>query len=167
MRVGAAQTERQSPAAAAAVDHMTVEEAHEALAAAHPLRPIVRDALYGYWRAKRERTGKPLIRRLQAPTSASDQNPYGVFRRAPVLALGACGGAVGWMEGKVWRVTREGSRFAHGGTGFSYAKGLIWNPLLIAHGLGSARSWWPSLTPQCWLMAHHSQARDTDVINHE
>ncbi len=81
-RAGAAQAERQSPAAAAAVDHMPVEEAYEAMAAAHPLRIPVRDALYGYWRAKRERTGKPLIRRLQAPTSASDQNPYGVFRCA-------------------------------------------------------------------------------------
>ncbi|CAL8467691.1 g7229 [Coccomyxa elongata] len=77
---GAAQTERQSPAAAAAVDHMTREEAYEVITAAHPVRTLVRDALYAFWRTKRERLGKPLIRRLQAPTSASDQNPFGVFR---------------------------------------------------------------------------------------
>ncbi len=77
---GAAQTERQSPAAAAAVDHMTREEAYEVITAAHPVRMLVRDALYAFWRTKRERLGKPLIRRLQAPTSASDQNPFGVFR---------------------------------------------------------------------------------------
>jgi hypothetical protein len=79
---GAAQTERQSTAAAAAVDHMTREEAYAVMTAAHPIRTIIRDALYEYWRAKRERLGKPLVRRLQAPTSSSDQNPFAVFRCA-------------------------------------------------------------------------------------
>ncbi|EIE24666.1 hypothetical protein COCSUDRAFT_41002 [Coccomyxa subellipsoidea C-169] len=77
---GAAQTERQSPSAAAAVDHMTREEAYEVITAAHPVRTLVRDAIYDFWRTKRERIGKPLLRRLQAPTSSSDQNPFGVFR---------------------------------------------------------------------------------------
>lgn len=77
---GAAQPERQSTSAAAAVDHMTREEAYATITAAHPVRTIVRDALYEYWRIKRERIGKPLVRRLQAPTSSSDQNPFAVFR---------------------------------------------------------------------------------------
>ena len=58
---GAAQAERQSPTAAAAVGHMPVEEAYEVLAAAHPLRAPVRDALYSFWRAKRERAGAAVL----------------------------------------------------------------------------------------------------------
>ena len=79
-RAGAAQTERQSVSAAAAVDHMTREEAFAAMDMVQPLRPIMRDAVYGYWADKRKRTGKPFIRRLWAPTSSSDQNPFSVFR---------------------------------------------------------------------------------------
>ena len=79
-RAGAAQTERQSVSAAAAVDHMTREEAFAAMDLVQPLRPSMRDAVYGYWAAKRKRTGKPFIRRLWAPTSSSDQNPFSVFR---------------------------------------------------------------------------------------
>ncbi len=82
MWAGAAQPERQSTSAAAAVDHMTREEAYAVITAAHPVRVIVRDVLYEYWRTKRERLGKPLVRRLQAPTSSSDQNPFAVFRCA-------------------------------------------------------------------------------------
>ena len=66
--------------AAAAVDHMTGEEAFAAMDTVQPLRPIMRDAVYNYWAEKRKRAGKPFIRRLWAPTSASDQNPFGVFR---------------------------------------------------------------------------------------
>ena len=80
---GAAQTERQSVSAAAAVDHMTREEAFAAMDMVQPLRPIMRDAVYGYWADKRKRTGKPFIRRLWAPTSSSDQNPFSVFRSDP------------------------------------------------------------------------------------
>lgn len=36
--------------------------------------------VYGYWAAKRKRWGKPIMRRLQAPTIASDTNPYNTFR---------------------------------------------------------------------------------------
>ncbi len=36
--------------------------------------------VYGYWAAKRKRWGKPIMRRLQAPTLASDTNPYNTFR---------------------------------------------------------------------------------------
>ena len=49
---------------------------------AHPLRPATAKAVYQFWRAKRKKAGKPLLRRLQAPTSASDTNPFAVFRRA-------------------------------------------------------------------------------------
>lgn len=38
--------------------------------------------VYGYWAAKRKRWGKPILRRLQAPTIASDTNPYNTFRCA-------------------------------------------------------------------------------------
>lgn len=50
----------------------------------HPLLPAVRDstrvAVYDYWLAKRRRLGKPIMRRLQAPTPIADSNPYNVFR---------------------------------------------------------------------------------------
>lgn len=38
--------------------------------------------VYGYWAGKRKRWGKPILRRLQAPTIASDTNPYNTFRCA-------------------------------------------------------------------------------------
>lgn len=79
---GAAQTERQSVSAAAAVDHMTRDEAFAAMETVQPLRSIMRDGVFNYWVEKRKRAGKPFIRRLWAPTSASDQNPFGVFRWA-------------------------------------------------------------------------------------
>lgn len=37
-------------------------------------------AVYDYWAAKRKRWQKPIMRRLQAPTPASDTNPFNVFR---------------------------------------------------------------------------------------
>jgi hypothetical protein len=42
-----------------------------------------------YWRKKRAARGKPLLRRLQAPTSSSDTNPFNVFRRGAAHAF-AC-----------------------------------------------------------------------------
>jgi enhancer of polycomb-like protein len=36
--------------------------------------------VYDYWVVKRKKWGKPILRRLQAPTSASDSNPFLVFR---------------------------------------------------------------------------------------
>ena len=53
---------------------------------AHPLRPSTAKAAYLYWKGKRKKAGRPLLRRLQAPTSASDTNPFAVFRRAAVLS---------------------------------------------------------------------------------
>ncbi len=37
-------------------------------------------AVYEYWLAKRKRRGKPILRRLCAPTPIADSNPYNVFR---------------------------------------------------------------------------------------
>ncbi|KAK9795202.1 hypothetical protein WJX73_007747 [Symbiochloris irregularis] len=77
---GASSTERNSAAAVAAVDHMPKLEAIQAVQAAHPVRDVTAHAVYSYWRSKRMATKKPLLRRLQAPTSASDSNPMLVFR---------------------------------------------------------------------------------------
>ena len=63
------------------MDHMTAEEALAALDSSVPgLRAPVRDAVFQYWKTKRMRQGKPLLRRLQAPTNPSDTNPFNVFR---------------------------------------------------------------------------------------
>ena len=77
---GAGLGERQSPAAVSTIDNMSREEALRALARSHALRETVRGAVYDYWKAKRLRRGKPLLRRLQAPTASSDSNPFNVFR---------------------------------------------------------------------------------------
>ncbi|KAK9822015.1 hypothetical protein WJX74_000785 [Apatococcus lobatus] len=78
---GAATGEKTSAAAVAAIDHMTAEEALAALESSVPgLRPPVRDAVFQYWKTKRSKQGKPLLRRLQAPTNPSDTNPFNVFR---------------------------------------------------------------------------------------
>lgn len=57
-----------------------------AVRVATPLRCHRREKLlndvYNYWAAKRKRWGKPIMRRLQAPTLASDTNPYNTFRCA-------------------------------------------------------------------------------------
>jgi hypothetical protein len=45
--------------------------------------------VYNYWAAKRKRWGKPILRRLQAPTLASDTNPYNTFRCAATRASAA------------------------------------------------------------------------------
>lgn len=44
------------------------------------VRDVIANDVYEYWAAKRRRWGKPILRRLQAPTSASDTNPFNVFR---------------------------------------------------------------------------------------
>ena len=84
---GATQAERLSPAAVAATEHMSREEAHAALGGGQALGAPVRDAVFTYWWRKRAARGRPLLRRLQAPTSSSDTNPFNVFRRAPRMAF--------------------------------------------------------------------------------
>lgn len=44
------------------------------------VRYAVFQAVYNYWRAKRERWQKPILRRLQPPPPVNDTNPYNVFR---------------------------------------------------------------------------------------
>ncbi|QDZ24925.1 hypothetical protein HOP50_15g74680 [Chloropicon primus] len=56
------------------------EIAFDALRTATGAKYSVLSAVYNYWRQKRAKWNKPLLRRLQAPTSASDTNPYNVFR---------------------------------------------------------------------------------------
>ncbi|CAL5011782.1 unnamed protein product [Urochloa decumbens] len=44
------------------------------------VRYAVFQAAYSYWKAKRERWQKPILRHLQPPPPTSDTNPYNVFR---------------------------------------------------------------------------------------
>ena len=44
-------------------------------------RPAIMEAVYEYWCAKRARTGKPCLRRLQPPPAPNDANPFNVFRQ--------------------------------------------------------------------------------------
>ena len=77
---GASVAERTSPAACATTDHMSREQAMEALTQVAAARQPVKDAVYHYWLDKRKQLGKPLLRRLQAPTNSSDTNPHSCFR---------------------------------------------------------------------------------------
>ena len=77
---GASIAERTSPAACATTDHMSREQAMEALTQVAAARQPVKDAVYHYWLDKRKQLGKPLLRRLQAPTNSSDTNPHSCFR---------------------------------------------------------------------------------------
>ncbi|XP_057495000.1 uncharacterized protein LOC130780064 isoform X2 [Actinidia eriantha] len=54
-------------------------------AAAEVLLPLsikygVLESIYDYWKEKRERWQKPILRRLQPPPPVNDTNPYNVFR---------------------------------------------------------------------------------------
>ncbi|KAG8047149.1 hypothetical protein GUJ93_ZPchr0008g12695 [Zizania palustris] len=44
------------------------------------IRYAVFQAVYNYWKSKRERWQKPILRRLQPPPPVNDTNPYNVFR---------------------------------------------------------------------------------------
>ncbi|WOK98153.1 enhancer of polycomb-like protein 1 isoform X1 [Canna indica] len=44
------------------------------------VRFAVLQSVYNYWKAKRERWQKPILRRLQPPPPVNDTNPYNVFR---------------------------------------------------------------------------------------
>ncbi|DBA94861.1 TPA: hypothetical protein ACH3X1_002399 [Trebouxia sp. C0004] len=80
LSAGASVAERTSPAACATTDHMSREQAMEALTQVAAARQPVKDAVYQYWLDKRKQLGKPLLRRLQAPTNSSDTNPHSCFR---------------------------------------------------------------------------------------
>ena len=87
---GASIAERTSPAACATTDHMSREQAMEALTQAAAARQPVKDAVYRYWLDKRKQLGKPLLRRLQAPTNSSDTNPHSCFRCSPLSVIHSC-----------------------------------------------------------------------------
>ncbi|GBF97060.1 hypothetical protein Rsub_09533 [Raphidocelis subcapitata] len=79
MRAGASVAERTSATALAAIDHLGKDLALGVLLEVGA-RDVIANDVYEYWAAKRRRWGKPILRRLQAPTSASDTNPFNVFR---------------------------------------------------------------------------------------
>ncbi|XP_054816709.1 uncharacterized protein LOC129316353 [Prosopis cineraria] len=47
---------------------------------AHSIKYAVVHSVYDYWKEKRERWQKPILRRLQPPPPVNDTNPYNVFR---------------------------------------------------------------------------------------
>ncbi|KAL4437402.1 hypothetical protein ABPG75_004541 [Micractinium tetrahymenae] len=77
---GATPAERISAAACATTDHMPREEALQMLEETCSARDTIRSDVYNYWLQRRKALGRPLMRRLQAPTPVNDQNPYNVFR---------------------------------------------------------------------------------------
>ncbi|KAH6772614.1 Enhancer of polycomb-like transcription factor protein [Perilla frutescens var. frutescens] len=58
---------------------LTFDAAVEALQALSIEYGVFR-AIYSYWKEKRERWQKPILRRLQPPPPSNDTNPYNVFR---------------------------------------------------------------------------------------
>ncbi|XP_024018444.1 uncharacterized protein LOC21393751 [Morus notabilis] len=60
---------------------LQLDFAMEALQAqAQNIRYAVIQSAYNYWKEKRERWQKPILRRLQPPPPVNDTNPYNVFR---------------------------------------------------------------------------------------
>ncbi|GMN48157.1 hypothetical protein TIFTF001_017324 [Ficus carica] len=55
-------------------------EALQAQAQVQNIRYAVIQSVYNYWKEKRERWQKPILRRLQPPPPVNDTNPYNVFR---------------------------------------------------------------------------------------
>lgn len=58
---------------------LQLDAATEAIQA-QSIRYAVFQLVYNYWREKRERWQKPILRRLQPPPPVNDTNPYNVFR---------------------------------------------------------------------------------------
>ncbi|XP_031269881.1 uncharacterized protein LOC116128312 isoform X2 [Pistacia vera] len=58
---------------------LQLDVAIEALQA-QTIRFAVFQSVYNYWKDKRERWQKPILRRLQPPPPVNDTNPYNVFR---------------------------------------------------------------------------------------
>ncbi|GMH45154.1 hypothetical protein BSKO_13111 [Bryopsis sp. KO-2023] len=77
---GASLAERRSSAAAASVEHLTQDQAIEAVRTGVGGPDATLEKVYQYWVSKRKRKKKPLLRRLQAPTQPADNNPFNVFR---------------------------------------------------------------------------------------
>jgi enhancer of polycomb-like protein len=77
---GASEADKRTPTSCNTVEHLPKHTALDILQKISGVRLAVCEAVYGYWLAKRKRRGRPIIRRLQAPTPISDQDPYHVFR---------------------------------------------------------------------------------------
>jgi len=77
---GAPPAERHTEHACAATDHLQRDEALQMLEETCPSHKTIRVAVYEYWLLKRKKLGRPLLRRLQAPTALNDKDPYRVFR---------------------------------------------------------------------------------------
>ncbi|OMO73918.1 hypothetical protein COLO4_26802 [Corchorus olitorius] len=58
---------------------LTMDAAIEALQS-QSIKYGVFQSVYNYWKEKRERWQKPVLRRLQPPPPVNDNNPYNVFR---------------------------------------------------------------------------------------
>ncbi|KAK7272973.1 hypothetical protein RIF29_14018 [Crotalaria pallida] len=58
---------------------LRLDAAIEALQA-QPIKYAIVQSAYDYWKEKRERRQKPILRRLQPPPPANDTNPFNVFR---------------------------------------------------------------------------------------
>ncbi|OAY29025.1 uncharacterized protein LOC110601672 isoform X1 [Manihot esculenta] len=60
---------------------LQLDSAIEAMQAQAPsIRYAALQSVYNYWKEKRERWQKPILRRLQPPPPVNDTNPYNVFR---------------------------------------------------------------------------------------
>ena len=62
------------------VAHVQGKMCEQAVLETHKLGGKVGASVYEYWRKKREKLGKPLVRRFQPPTSIQDTSPHSTFR---------------------------------------------------------------------------------------
>lgn len=72
--------EKVTPLSAGNISNLPKDEAIAHLRKTIGGREAILREVYEYWAAKRVRMGRPMLRRLIAPTSASDANPLTVFR---------------------------------------------------------------------------------------
>jgi enhancer of polycomb-like protein len=77
---GSTAADRITVEACATTDHLQRDDALQMLHETCPARDTLRAAVYDYWLDKRRRLGRPLLRRLQAPTPLNNNDPYRVFR---------------------------------------------------------------------------------------
>lgn len=77
---GSAVAERRSAQACATTDHLQKQDALQMLEEYCPARGSIREMVYEYWKKKRASLGRPLLRKLQAPTPLNNTDPHRVFR---------------------------------------------------------------------------------------
>lgn len=73
-------SERRTVAACGSTDYLAKADALSMLEETCGGRDTIRDAVYEYWKKKRADKGKPLLRRLEAPTNYNNPNPLLTFR---------------------------------------------------------------------------------------